>query len=319
MIGISSYGAYIPFHRLDRSEFFRAWGGIFGMAIPGEKAVANFDEDSITMAVESTTDCLNGTDPHKVDGLFFATTTSPYKDRLCAGIMSMVLDLRRDARTMDVTGTLRSGTTAMVSALDAIKAGQAKNILVASADTILAAPAGDFEQAFGDGSAALLLSNEKVIASIEGHYSISDEFSGMWRTSDDTFVRAWEDRMIKIQSDYAAKGVQFIAINANDAQKYPDDSFPKMKERASEKGFNFPYLYDETQEIARAYGAERTPEVFLFDKNGTLRYHGAIDDNYDDPSAVQSQYLREALDAVLADQAPPTAQTPPVGCTIKWK
>jgi len=133
------------------------------------------------------------------------------------------------------------------------------------------------------------------------------------------YVRAWEDRVIQIQADYAEKGVQLIAINANDARKYPEDSFPKMKERAQEKGFNFPYLHDETQEVARAYGAERTPEVFLFDKNGALRYHGAIDDNYENPSAVRSHYLRDALNAVLAGQTPPTIETPPVGCTIKWK
>jgi len=133
------------------------------------------------------------------------------------------------------------------------------------------------------------------------------------------YVRAWEDRMTQIQADYADKGVQLIAINSNDAHKYPADSFPKMKERAIEKGFNFPYLYDETQEVARAYGAERTPEVFLFDKGGLLHYHGAIDDNYDNPNAVRSHYLRDALDALLAGQAPPTGQTPPVGCTIKWK
>ena len=133
------------------------------------------------------------------------------------------------------------------------------------------------------------------------------------------YVRAWEDRMVQIHADYAAHGVQLIAISANDAHKYPDDSFPKMKERAREKGFNFPYLYDATQEVARAYGAERTPEVFLFDKGGVLRYHGAIDDNYDDPRLVRSHYLRQALDAVLADQTPSPTQTPPVGCTIKWK
>jgi peroxiredoxin len=92
-----------------------------------------------------------------------------------------------------------------------------------------------------------------------------------------------------------------------------------MKERAQEKGFNFPYLYDETQAIARAYGAQRTPEVFLFDKGGMLRYHGAIDDNCDAPNAVQAHYLRNALDAVLAGQAPPVTETSPVGCTIKWK
>ena len=133
------------------------------------------------------------------------------------------------------------------------------------------------------------------------------------------YVRAWEDRLIQIQADYAGQGVQLIAINANDAVKYPDDSFPKMKERAQEKGFNFPYLHDETQEVARAYGAERTPEVFVFDKNHVLRYHGTVDDNYDNPSAVKNHYLRDALDAILAGQDPQTRETQPVGCTIKWK
>ena len=133
------------------------------------------------------------------------------------------------------------------------------------------------------------------------------------------YVRAWEDRMVQIQADYVDKGVRLVAINSNDPGKHPDDSFPAMKVRAQEKGFNFPYLHDETQEVARSYGAERTPEIFLFDKAGVLRYHGAIDDVYDDPHAVKAHYLRDALDAVLAGDAPPLAQTPPVGCTIKWK
>ena len=133
------------------------------------------------------------------------------------------------------------------------------------------------------------------------------------------YVRAWEDRIVQTQANYAGKGVQLAAISANDAQQFPDDSFAKMQERAQEKGFNFPYLYDKTQEIAQAYGAERTPEFFVFDKQRFLQYHGALDDNYDEPGAVQNYYLRDALDAVLAGQTPATAETPPVGCTIKWK
>jgi peroxiredoxin len=133
------------------------------------------------------------------------------------------------------------------------------------------------------------------------------------------YVRAWEDRMIQIQKDYADQGVQLLVINANDAQKYPDDSFSKMKERSQEKNFNFPYLHDESQEVARYYGAERTPEFFVFDSGGVLKYHGALDDNYEDPQAVQHRYLRDALEAVLAGQAPAVMETPPVGCTIKWK
>jgi peroxiredoxin len=133
------------------------------------------------------------------------------------------------------------------------------------------------------------------------------------------YARAWEDRLIDIQADYAARGVQLLAISANDAKRYPDDSFPRMKERSDQKGFNFPYLYDESQEVARAYGAQRTPEIFLFDKDATLRYHGTVDDNYEDPKAVRSHYFIDALEAVLEDREPATAETAPVGCTIKWK
>lgn len=133
------------------------------------------------------------------------------------------------------------------------------------------------------------------------------------------YVRAWEDRMVQIQADYASKGVQFISINPNDTVKYPDDDMPHMKDRAREKGFNFPYVQDVTQEIARAYGAERTPEVFVFGPDRKLAYHGAIDDNHEDPAAVQNHYLRAALDAVLAGQTPAVSDTAPKGCTIKWK
>jgi peroxiredoxin len=112
--------------------------------------------------------------------------------------------------------------------------------------------------------------------------------------------------------------VQLIVINSNDVSKIPDDSFPRMKERAQEKGFNFPYLFDESQSRAQAYGLERTPEVFLFDKQGQLRYHRAIDDNYDNPAAVKEPYLRNALDAVLGTKSL-GGTTQPRGCTIKWK
>jgi len=200
MAGIKSYGAYIPLHRLERAEFNRAWGGF---PIPGERSIANSDEDSLTMAVESAIDCLNGIDPKTVDGLYFATTTSPYKERLGAAIMAVALDMRRDVRTMDVTGTLRAGTTGIATALDAINAGTAKNVLVTAADCRLGAAAGDFEQSMGDGGAALLLGDDELIATISGSYSISDDFSGMWRAEGDTFVRCWEDRMV-LDEGYSA-------------------------------------------------------------------------------------------------------------------
>ena len=133
------------------------------------------------------------------------------------------------------------------------------------------------------------------------------------------YARAWEDRIVSIQNDYQGQGLQVLAINANDADKYPDDGFSQMKKRAGEKNFSFPYLQDESQEVATAYGAGRTPEVFLFDGDGKLAYHGAVDDNYDDPSAVQKNYLRDAIEAVLSGEEPSTSETRPVGCTIKWK
>ena len=132
------------------------------------------------------------------------------------------------------------------------------------------------------------------------------------------YVLAWLDRVIAIAKDYAGKGVAFAAINANDPAKYPADSFEGMQKLAKERGLPFPYLHDETQEVATAYGAERTPEIFLLDGDLKLRYHGAPDDNYEE-TQPSVPYLRNALDAVLAGQAPPIAETPPVGCTIKWK
>lgn len=133
------------------------------------------------------------------------------------------------------------------------------------------------------------------------------------------YVRAWEGRMVQIQADYQDKGVQLVAINANNAATHPTDSFDHMKQRAQQQGFNFLYLRDESQEVARAYGGERTPEVMVFDQERRLRYRGAIDDNYDDPKAVRAPYLRQALDALLAGQSPEPHETPPVGCSIKWR
>jgi len=132
-------------------------------------------------------------------------------------------------------------------------------------------------------------------------------------------VKAYEGRFIELQDDYKEKGVTLIAVNANDDKKYPEDSFENMKIRAKEKGFNFLYLRDESQKVAKAYGAERTPEVFVFDKKRILRYHGRIDDNVHEPDQIRQRYLRDAIDAMLEGRDVPLEETEPVGCTIKWK
>ncbi|MEE8471181.1 MAG: 3-hydroxy-3-methylglutaryl CoA synthase, partial [Dehalococcoidia bacterium] len=197
MVGITSYGAYIPWHRMDRQLFLKAWGGF---AMPGERAVAYYDEDSVTMAVEAAMDCLGDVEPDIVDGFYFATTTSPYKEKLCSATMALALHLRRDIQTADIAGSLRSGTTAVGFAIDAIRSGRANAILVTASDTRMALPSGMTEQALGDGAGALLWGNENVIAEVVDSYSISDELAATWRHEDDTFIRYWEDRMVMDES-----------------------------------------------------------------------------------------------------------------------
>ena len=131
------------------------------------------------------------------------------------------------------------------------------------------------------------------------------------------YVRAWEDRFNDAARRYSDRGVATVAICANDATAYPADSFDEMVVRASEKGYVFAYARDDSQQVPRAYGAERTPEVFVLDDQGRVVYHGAIDDG-PDPGAVSTTYLTDALDAVLAGSLPQPAETRPVGCTIKW-
>ncbi|MBW7998060.1 MAG: thioredoxin family protein [Candidatus Glassbacteria bacterium] len=133
------------------------------------------------------------------------------------------------------------------------------------------------------------------------------------------YVLAWEDRMIELQNEFADKGAKFVLICANDAVNYPQDSFDNMKIHAEEKNYPFPFVHDESQEVSRAYGAERTPEVFLFDSERKLVFHGAVDDNYEDPGAVTETWLRDALEAVTSGNTPAKQSVPARGCTIKWK
>ncbi|MGQ9644549.1 MAG: thioredoxin family protein [Ignavibacterium sp.] len=133
------------------------------------------------------------------------------------------------------------------------------------------------------------------------------------------YVQAYEQRIISIQKDFAEKGVQIVAINSNEDKDYPEDSFEEMIKRSNEKHFNFPYLRDETQEVAKAYGATHTPEIFLFDNERKLRYHGKIDDNWKEPEKVKYQYLRNAIEEVLKGKEVSIPETFSIGCTIKWK
>ncbi len=198
MVGITAYGAYIPWHRINRMTIYMSIGFVNPAAImPGEKAVANYDEDSLTMAVNAGMDCLQGMDRSKIDGIFMATATGPFEERQNAGIISTALDLKPESRTADFTASVKSGTTALLSACDAAKAGSAKGILVCASDCRLG-PAGSYqEEMYGDGAAALLIGKNNVIAELVGSYSISYDFIDHWRLDTERFNRTGEDRFTR--------------------------------------------------------------------------------------------------------------------------
>ena len=133
------------------------------------------------------------------------------------------------------------------------------------------------------------------------------------------YVIAVEDRINRIAKDYANKSFALVAINPNNANNYPEDSFEAMKVRAKEKGFVFPYLRDESQQAARAYDAVCTPDIYLYDKDRILRYRGRIDNSWKDESKVTRNDLRMAIDCLLEDREIDFDTVPPMGCSIKWK
>jgi peroxiredoxin len=133
------------------------------------------------------------------------------------------------------------------------------------------------------------------------------------------YVRAYENRIKKLTLDYSGKGLSVFAINSNDSDQYEDDSFENMKLRATEMDFNFPYLRDEDQSIARAYGASHTPEIFLLNNQRKLVFHGKIDDNWRDENKVKSTYLKDAIDELIEGKEISVPETFTIGCTIKWK
>jgi peroxiredoxin len=132
------------------------------------------------------------------------------------------------------------------------------------------------------------------------------------------YALAWHDRLLDVARDYAESGVRVLFVNPNDAQRYPADSYEAMQERVRKEDWPAPYLHDESQEVAREFGAQTTPDVFVLDSDLTLRYRGAPDADYQEP-AQNAAWLREALDAVVDGREPERAETEPVGCSVKWK
>jgi len=200
MVGIVSYGGYVPRYRLDRRKIFKAMGWMdpsTASNMRGEKAVANFDEDSITMAVAAGIEALGQIDRSSVGGVYFASTTMPYKERLNAGIITAALGLNDEVRAADFSGGLKAGTTALLAALESVQANGVGNIVVCAADCRLGKPASAEEMIFGDGAAAFWVGNDEVIAEFKGAYSLTYDFGDHFRGESAKFDRKWEDRWIR--------------------------------------------------------------------------------------------------------------------------
>jgi 3-hydroxy-3-methylglutaryl CoA synthase len=208
MVGIQSYGAYIPIYRLNREELAKVWGGGYRK---GELAIANSDEDSITMAVEAAVDCLNGIDRESVDGLYFATTTPPYLVKSSASIIAAAADLRRDIFTADFSHSYSAGAKALRAAIDAVAAGSARRVIVVASECQVPPPNSASEPIWGDGAAALLIGADNITAGVEKRHSVSSDIIDIWRKSrGDVYNRTWEDRFV-IEKGYQAHLREAIA------------------------------------------------------------------------------------------------------------
>jgi 3-hydroxy-3-methylglutaryl CoA synthase len=200
MAGIVSYGAYLPRLRLNRMAIYNNVGFLapaLMTAARGERAMCNWDEDAMTMAVAAGRDCLRGTDKSNLGGVYLASTSAPFADRSNAGVLATALNLDEDVSCADFSSTQKAGTSALVAALQAAQAGEGKNFLVAAADKRRTKSAWFHEMWFGDGAAALSVGSKDVIAELAGHHSVTYDFVDHYRGKDEKFDYNWEERWIR--------------------------------------------------------------------------------------------------------------------------
>lgn len=200
MIGICSYAGYVPRYRLNKMMIYASMGWLNPAVIMnagGEKAVANFDEDAVTMAVAAGARCLDGFDPSSTEALYFASTTAPYRERQNANIVAGALCIPENIRTADFAGSLKAGTASLLGALEAVASGGVKTALACAADCRLGKPASVQEMVFGDGGAAFLVGGDRVIAEFKGSNSLSCDFVDHLRGSKSRYDRQWEERWIR--------------------------------------------------------------------------------------------------------------------------
>jgi len=185
MVGITAYSFYVPRNRLERSKIAQAWGS---SQSAGEVAVANYDEDALTLASEAVSGCLG--DPQQIDALYFASTSSPYAEKQISSWLATACDLPRSVQTADFSGSIRAGVSALVAARNAILAHARRDVIVTAAETRMAAPESELEGVLGDAAAALRVGREDVIAEIVDGAFVSEEFTHLWRTDEQRFVQS---------------------------------------------------------------------------------------------------------------------------------
>jgi hydroxymethylglutaryl-CoA synthase len=188
MTGITAYGVYVPRCRLDRSLITRAWGTA---QPPGEIAVANYDEDALTMATDAALACAPDAEAAAVDALYFASTSAPYREKQVASVIATACDVSRRAHTTDFTGSVRAGISAALAGVYAVRAGARADVLVTAADARLAAPESETEGSLGHAAVAVRIGTKAVVAEVVDAAFVSEEFTHLWRTDDQKFVQAF--------------------------------------------------------------------------------------------------------------------------------
>ncbi len=274
MIGITSYGAYIPRLRLDRMAIFQAMGWFapaIMMVAQGERSMCCWDEDTITMAVAASRDCLRGRNKGELDALYLASTTLPFGDRQNAGIVSAGLNLRDDMITADYTASQKAATTALITAVESIKSGERKNIMVAASDSRQTRTAYFYEMWFGDGAASLTVGDTDVIAEYKGSYSLSCDFVDHYRAADKKYDYVWEERWTR-DAGYGQIIPQVVnglfdklGITMDDVDQFVYPCFFKRDHRniARSLGATPEKLVDNMHEVCGETGAAHSFMMFI--------------------------------------------------------
>lgn len=257
MIGLTSYGLHIPRYRLDLETIKNAWGNISGR---GERSIANYDEDSLSMAAQAVLDCKEDQSPNeKIAGLYYCSTTSPYKEKLASTIIADVADLGSEIDTADFSNSLRSGTSALKVALDSMKSRNNSSIIVAS-DCRLAEPGSVWESVLGNGAGALSIGGADLIAVIEGFYSLSTNFTDFWRLERDKYVKTSDSRFTQVHG-LMEIGEQAVKNTLNKFQLNPEN-FSKIVISSLDK--------NSQMQFAKALGFDVTKQLssIVFDSVG---------------------------------------------------